>query len=158
MCNGSTITNPTTDPGGEQLNGMFYAISKVGIRNLRDGTSNTVAISETAQYAFPDEFYPNYHPDSRGMYFGEWGGSTTFSTLYPPNSAVADNVYYCVHPTIAQQRGVPCVRPSSGSPVWMSARSYHDGGVHALLADGSARFVSENINTAVCRRWDAIRQ
>ena len=35
----------------------------------------------------------------------------------------------------------------------MAARSQHEGGVHILLCDGSARFVSENIDSAT---WIAI--
>jgi hypothetical protein len=31
-------------------------------------------------------------------------------------------------------------------PNWYQITSFHDGGVHALIADGSVRFISENIN------------
>jgi prepilin-type processing-associated H-X9-DG protein len=35
--------------------------------------------------------------------------------------------------------------------------SYHEGGVHALMADGHVRFISENINQAVWIGLGSIR-
>ena len=80
-------------------NGMFYALSKVGIRQVTDGTSNTLMLGEIAPRN-PDT--PNgawggsTHVDARGLLWGQLGGmGHLFSTLYPPNSTVSDSTYSC---------------------------------------------------------------
>ena len=47
---------------------------------------------------------------------------------------------------------VTCDDLSSWDTIHVAASSYHPGGVNVGLADGSGRFVSETINTAV---WQA---
>ena len=61
-----------------------------------------------------------------------------------PHSAVPDGVWGCRN---FPQEGMPCVQV--GSPyteLAAAARSYHTGGVHACLGDGSVRFFSDNID------------
>jgi type II secretory pathway pseudopilin PulG len=149
LCNGSQGCNPPGDPHGTHLNGIFYAISKTRIGDVRDGTSNTVMMSETARYWSHDNGSIN-GGDQRGTVFADWGGMATFSTLYPPNSKVPDKVYYCDDPALAAQQGFPC-QTDYVAPFWHSARSNHTGGVHALLGDGSVRFVTSFVDGNVWR-------
>jgi prepilin-type N-terminal cleavage/methylation domain-containing protein/prepilin-type processing-associated H-X9-DG protein len=141
-CAGSTSFNsPSGADGGTKLNGIFYVFSKTRLTDITDGTSNTVMLSELI--ISPDV---TTH-DTRGRLFNPAKqGSVLFSTLYEPNTAVADRLEWCQTIPMA-----PC-RPTS-SEVNISARSYHSGGVNAAFADGSNRFVTKNINL---QTWNAL--
>ena len=116
--------------------GIFAANSRTRIAQITDGTSNTMAVSETLVGALS-----NTNPGSvtactgggtnlptRG-YSWYYGSTATwqYNTIRPPNPSAID-----------------CER--QGFQINMAARSKHTGGVQAALADGSVRFVSENIN------------
>jgi prepilin-type processing-associated H-X9-DG protein len=51
------------------------------------------------------------------------------------------------------------IRESSGGPTFaaVTSRSYHPGGVNALLGDGSVRFVRESINGTVWRSLGSVQ-
>jgi prepilin-type N-terminal cleavage/methylation domain-containing protein len=107
--------------------------------DIVDGTSNTVALSETVQGAGELDF--------RGYI---WSGiECFFTTSQSPNTMVADNdVSYVVtshirHPLVSID--------SSNYYMRRSARSWHVGGVNAGLADGSVRFISNQIDLNVWR-------
>jgi prepilin-type N-terminal cleavage/methylation domain-containing protein/prepilin-type processing-associated H-X9-DG protein len=108
--------------------GMFYNDSATQVSDIRDGTSNTAAISETWGRCWPNHVAgqpvpPGYlsYETSRGMnlhtsvYFGSNG------LAYTPNS-------------------------NHMSP-WR-ANSFHPGGVHLLFADGSVHFAADTIDQA----------
>jgi len=137
--------------------GIFSQQSKTRIADITDGTSNTIAMSEhvTPQgdltlgraaivggdpasspagcralfvnglYTVPvntdDGFHGSRWCDGAAMF-------TRFNTMMPPN-------------------GPSCMEADNH---WLggmySASSRHVGGVHALLADGAVRFISENIH------------
>jgi prepilin-type N-terminal cleavage/methylation domain-containing protein/prepilin-type processing-associated H-X9-DG protein len=133
-CAGSTAFNdPTVSSNGQALNGMFYPFSQTKIASVVDGTSNTLMTSEII--VVPDT---TTH-DLRGRVYNSWQGNVEFSTLYPPNTSVSDKSNYCIPlPPFA-----PCTL--TATLVEQAARSYHTGGVNAGLADGSVRFVSNNV-------------
>jgi prepilin-type processing-associated H-X9-DG protein len=141
-CAGSTSFNgPSGADGGTKLNGIFYVFSKTRMTDITDGTSNTVMLSELI--LSPDL---TTH-DTRGRLFNPAKqGSILFSTLYEPNTPVADRLEWC-QPILQ----APC-RPTT-SEINLSARSYHPGGVNATLADGSNRFITNSMSLQI---WNAL--
>lgn len=137
-CSGTNVFNSTTFKDPSQMNGMFYSLSSTRMRDVTDGTSNTIMIAEHLQA--PEGSIRDWHGR---MYRGSWHG-TTVSTANPPNTSVADLMIRC-NP-IANY--LPCTTGGT-TTVSMYARSMHTGGVHVGMADGQVRFVSNNISTQI---------
>jgi len=138
-CAGSTIFNPTDDPDGKDLGGIFYAESHTRIADVLDGTTNTLLAGELI--IVPDPVPSMWHIDHRGRYWNVHQGNTLFSTLYPPNTPVGDRSTWCID----TPPKAPC--QSNGiDNVVQSLRSYHPGGVNAIMADGSVHFISDHVN------------
>ncbi len=135
------------------IGGIFGNNSKYSTSDVLDGTSNTLAISELKYRVLPGTPTPNTlsFEDTRGTWtYGTMGGNI-FSAELGPNSAAPDRVWGCRN---MPAEGMPCTQ--SGNPyraMSAAARSYHAGGVHASMADGSARFFSNNIALSV---WQAL--
>jgi prepilin-type N-terminal cleavage/methylation domain-containing protein len=135
-CHGSGYATPTADPRGINLDGIFFGQSKVRLTDITDGTSNTVMVSELLQGS--DSIAGGH--DIRGRMWNTIHAGTTFTTLYPPNSTVGDNVQgYC-----GAVPGAPCGSQSVISSFAL-ARSMHTGGVNVARADASVGFISNNI-------------
>ncbi|EAQ81815.1 DUF1559 domain-containing protein [Blastopirellula marina] len=103
-----------------------------GFRDIVDGTSNTLLASEVLQ---------GKGTDLRG--FTWWGDASQFTTYLPPNTSQPDAYNGTCHTD--PQANLPCTASSTSNPTMMASRSRHPGGVQALRCDGSARFISENI-------------
>jgi type II secretory pathway pseudopilin PulG len=131
LCGGSTVFG--NSGGGTSLNGPFFSFSKTRLTDIADGTSNTLFASEIV--LVPDT---TLH-DLRGRVSNTWQGNVLFSTLNGPNTTVGDVSSYCITGPMA-----PCA-PLSTSNVVQYARSFHSGGVNALMGDGTVRFVSNNV-------------
>lgn len=149
-------------PVATQSRGLFAALTCYGLRDATDGASNTIAMAEMvgadstngpgiiaktvlgAGTASPAACAALWNATSRsypgGAYTGEparsyrWadgaGSFTAFSTAVPPNSA-------------------SCFSNGGGTSYCdgiYSAESRHTGGVHALMADGAVRFISNYID------------
>jgi len=130
------------------LNGMFYGCSSTRIRDLTDGTSSTLMVGES----YCD---PTYVRDGQGFDYWQFGspqtggwdcregdrGGTEYSeglgSCYPKMNGRLDPL-------------VPGVLAE------LSFGSYHIGGAQFSLADGSARFISENIDLDVYRALGSI--
>ncbi len=116
---------------------------KTRMAEITDGTSNTLAVSETVQ---------GKGGDLRG--FGWWGGGAHFETLMTPNSPLPDKTEQSC--TTAIRLNPPCVNRSAGNANQeesIAARSRHPSGVSAVQCDGSVRFFSNNVNLDVWRAW-----
>lgn len=150
--------------------GIFGRNGCTRMRDITDGSSNTIAMAERAKpFDLFDRgmvmvvggtgAYTTYSPAACAVLWGgtsyipsatpfnsdtssgyRWADGTAFfhavSTILPPNSAV------CLVDDPAWQNG----GGHYGRGIW-TATSEHVGGVHCLMADGSVRFVSENIDT-----------
>jgi prepilin-type processing-associated H-X9-DG protein len=111
---------------------------------LKDGTSNTLAFSETIQGKNGAT-----KKDGRGMIYD--GMMCYFTTCTTPNSMTPDLSHpnfsvtgHLLHPFASIDTGTRATR--------FAARSWHTGGVNAALADGSGRFVN---NTVAADVWAA---
>ena len=122
--------------GGQNLNGVFFALSRVRMTDIGDGTSSTAFVSELI--LSPDT---NGH-DIRGRYWNPaHSGGVVFSTRLPPNNLVPDQMNWCQATPV---RGAPCTW--TGTAMFVSVRSYHINGVNLALADASVRFVPNSVN------------
>ena len=141
-------TNRTRHP----LRGLFGPDSAINMSEILDGTSNTIAMSEVVRAPIGNVFGANTSANttnpincrasfvngaytttltSRDRSLGtRWcdgrAGYTAFNTVLPPNGPVCNG------------------ETTSGL---LTAGSRHPGGVNAVLADGSVRFISETIDT-----------
>jgi type II secretory pathway pseudopilin PulG len=123
-------------------------------------------VGGTSRFAALDEIRAGIDPlDSRGVWALGLAGSSvtvrhgiyTFPTTGPPNNtnAAGDIIDGCSAllakyglPKLTLM-GMPCSADSLGGNTQATSRSTHPMGVHVLLLDGSAQYVSDNINPEI---------
>jgi prepilin-type N-terminal cleavage/methylation domain-containing protein/prepilin-type processing-associated H-X9-DG protein len=134
-------SDPVQDPGkGTAPFGYEDHINpskprKVRFADLTDGTSNTLLMSETV-LAGSDTDY-----DIRGDMLNDDRPCNQFMTINTPNAGT-DVSPYCS--ATLYPRNPPCTTTGSANS-HKTARSRHPNGVNVVLADGSMRFVTNNI-------------
>ena len=112
------------DRRGFATGGVLYADSSIGFSHIRDGASNTFLLGE--------------------RYMGEtsWLAGISQSIAWPCDAAAFKNLEYGVN---ACKSGENCVTYGNSRPF----SSYHPGGAHFALCDGSVHFVSESTDLDV---------
>lgn len=107
---------------------LFGDNSRASIKDCTDGTSNTLMVGETK--------FDVYNGNGNPWAYRNWlqdGVDPTFGI---------NNYYY--------SSSAPNTQPRLAS--WCYAGSYHDGGAHFVLADGSVRFLSQNLDAGIISR------
>ncbi|MBI1347487.1 DUF1559 domain-containing protein [bacterium] len=130
---------------GGDSGGLFFHRSSTRIRDCIDGTSNTLLMSEAIIRGPTTGGWG----EAGGYWGGGEGGGYGFTTAYPPNSTVTDQVYACKSTTWPN---APCTSLTTYATQRNLARSNHTGGVHAVMADGAVRFVSSNVDSTTWKR------
>lgn len=134
---------------GVNLDGMFYPMSSVRIRDIVDGTSNQIMAGEIILQKDGSTTSLGLNGnDWRGLYWDNYGGTCYVTTQFPPNTDQPDALISCVSTTRS-----PCVAVANGSGNSIQYfRSNHTGGAHGVLADGAVRFISNNVDTTTFKR------
>jgi prepilin-type N-terminal cleavage/methylation domain-containing protein/prepilin-type processing-associated H-X9-DG protein len=123
-------------PGEQQMNGVVYYLSHVGIQGITDGTSNTFAFAERAHGKLPAAEINCWNWWSSGNY-----GDTMFTTFF------GMNVFQ--KPPFNINLGPVCATRTGPDEFVSSPSSYHPAGVNFGFCDGSVRFLKDSVSSWV---------
>jgi len=129
-----------------QFGGTFGAQSKRGIRDMTDGTSNTIIVGE--RYTPQSTIQSNTTPASGIACVGDatWVGAPDYGTAAPSTSstvAISGQAAVLGEASNGINYGVSSTLPR---PATTGFGSLHTGGAHFLMGDGTVRFISTNIS------------
>ena len=172
-CNGGLFTDQTSPSFLTAQGGTFGGNSKVGIRNMTDGTTNVILVGEKK---FREV-------SSRRVGFNSiWAGIRTVDPTH--TITYANSLPLCVGNTLTKINNLPFVNVGGGTgdapyvnpaatnsasfyeasgsgkgipdPLWHGFGSDHAGGAQFVLGDGSVRFISENVDATTYTRLGTV--
>jgi len=146
--------------GAYQRRGLFGTYSFIGFKDISDGTSNTIAISERC---FPRDARSLFGHTVEGLMgiaanpalclaqanfaTRQFLTSANLSSYATGGSRAYDGMpIYTGFNAILPPNSPSCLTGSISSQGVISAQSWHMGGVNVVFADGSIRFISESIH------------
>lgn len=120
-----------------QADGTFTDVHPIRLSSITDGLSHTMFFSEKSITAFAglERSNPTAR-DSSGWWFSGNLPDSLFTAAYPPNSFRKVSVY--------------AIEAVTGG-----ASSMHPQGLHALMGDGSVRYVKESIESWPIESFEA---
>ncbi len=123
-------------------NGIMKVQASASMRDIVDGSSNTMIFGEMSGLIG--------NLDYRSNYYGGWSGITGA----PPSGAWGTGVNAVRYsPNLKAVTGVGDNQTYTANN---SLTSAHTGGIHATMADGAVRFISDNVNIETLRRLAAM--
>lgn len=167
---GNPLQAPPTNRDAEDNSGLFCRNKCYAMRDCTDGSSNTIALSERVAANFGNG--GKALPDIRESTIMNVGGiSTSASACLAAAALIRSGNFYSTGTNIkgkfssVWQDGQPentafttvlgpnapsCTNDTNNNAdaafAILSPSSYHTGGVHCLLTDGSVRFISDSID------------
>ncbi len=135
-----------------QANGIFYVDSKTRIRDITDGTSNTLMVGERAWE------YKTVHPNNGNVVTAQTraGNVWVSRSSTDPNNECAGCGYSDALAVTGLSVNPKDILNGAGNVAHWRIRgrlsSLHAGGVQVTMADGSVRFISENMSTITLNR------
>lgn len=154
----------STNYGMPKPDGVFFQDSSIKFKDITDGTSNTVMMSEKMtgdgsngiSSPLTDTFQPGTYPATADEALADCHAVNVADLTKQGNSNVgapwispSHSTTYYYHVMVPNDRS--CMYPPSR--IATTANSQHAGGVHTLLCDGSVRFVTSSIDLGI---WRAI--
>jgi prepilin-type N-terminal cleavage/methylation domain-containing protein len=127
----------------------FTLNQRIRIGMIEDGTSHTMLVGEILKGVSSDVDY-------RGVHWYDHVGTSQVLTATGPNSVERDVLYpsWCTKSVNLPELNLPCrAGKATGVDNMAAARSRHPGGVQVGLADGSCRFVPDEIDL---HAWQAM--
>ncbi len=139
-CNSSNGNVSTSNfmnlSGNLPFTGIFAHSSSVRVRDILDGTSNTIMVGERAWQLT----MPGATPDAPRAANQFVASGATTGTTNGGQGSVLGTGRSAINHVVSQEPGIRDSRQSFSSQ--------HTGGAHFCMADGSVRFISENIQHA----------
>jgi prepilin-type processing-associated H-X9-DG protein len=149
-CGSSEVMSddPTTTPAGYRSfaevdqDGIFYGCSRIGLRDVLDGTSTTILLGES--YTDVD-----FVQDGNAMDYW-YLGSPQIDPCRCDGSTNGTEFTEFVGSTAARLNA-RLIGATSGYEKEMSFGSYHSGGAQFAFADASVRFIGESVEHSLYR-------
>lgn len=137
--------------------GIFGFRTRTSMRDLVDGSSNTLAMSERAFSHSSHDLLGSIAIEQAGLMTtpgtcrttqaGSRYSSSVTTTRRSGASWANGNPFFAAFNTILPPNSPSCAISNWGGNYGvLPPTSRHTGGVHTLMADGAIRFISENIN------------
>ncbi len=150
----SFCCSPISPPDGIlSADGILIPNANIKLRDISDGTSNMIVVGEASNFILDDNRDKQHVGGAYPMSWitGTFGKDTPpnyepTNLAFPPPCYNITTIRYSPNSNYDQ----PGIRNNHGPNNPLA--SAHEGGVMVLLADGSARFVSENINLTTLKR------
>lgn len=122
----------------EQVNGAFNDVAPLRARDIGDGLSQTMFVSEVALNRLQEkgDTCPNCVPKTDAYWVLGDLGDTLFSAMTPPN-----------FDRDLEKRVISPSDIFEASAILTTAGSNHDSGVQILLGDGSVKFISDSVDS-----------
>jgi prepilin-type processing-associated H-X9-DG protein len=119
---------------------MSVALGVTSFNAITDGLSNTLMASE---------LIIGQGGDLRG--YGWWANGALFCAWFGPNTSSPDYMPSPSYCKTVPATNPPCVGQTATSGIIVSARSFHSGGVHVGMCDGSVKFIKNSISLPTWR-------
>ena len=141
---------PTPSEPDPKTRGAFGYFTGTRMADIRDGTSNTMAVAEYLTGIDANDF--------RGGYWTNRAGSQFLYVTQGPNSASPDNLliwnnYFCPSDNRYNlpNLNLPCTGSNTDTN-FASPRSRHPGGVQTVFCDGSVHFIADSVDLTTWQR------
>lgn len=134
-------------PGIHARGGMLLSLKAINFRDVTDGTSNTMFVSEQSDFATNAQGQQQQITNNHGWMMG----TNSLNETTSQRRFNLTTIRYA--PNAVKQlggAGLPGVCNNDGANNGIF--SPHTGGVQALLGDGSVKFISDNVDLTTLKR------